>query len=163
MDIDFRTPLQTEDFELVLSGGTDLEDLTLHCTRFNGQFSGGCDAEIRFASVEAVKVDASGGSDMELRDISARTTRISASGGCDIELTGNTDELTLTASGGCDVSASSLTARNGNVDFSGAADGNIRVTERLDVNVSGAADVICHGNPREVNERVDRSSSFKIR
>lgn len=163
VDIRFSTPLKTNDFEVVLSGGTDLEDLTLHCTDFNGQFSGGCDAEIRFASVETVKVNASGGCDVELEGISARSCRVEASGGCDVELKGKTDELNLTASGGCDVSASELTARNGKVNFSGAADGSIRVTGRLDVIVSGAADVTCYGNPTDITDRVDRSSSFKLR
>lgn len=163
VDIRFETPLKTGDFEVELSGGTDLENLTLACNRFNGQFSGGCDADIRFASVQDVKAGISGGSDVELRDISAQTTRISASGGCDVELTGKTDDLTLNASGGCDLSASGLTARNCNADFSGAADGSIHVTDRLDITVSGSADVTCFGNPREVSKRVNKSSSLKLR
>lgn len=163
VDIHFETPIKTVDFEVELSGGTDLKDLTLECSRFNGAFSGGCDAEIRFISVQSVKTDVSGGSDVELRDISAKTTRISASGGCDIELTGKTDDLTLNASGGCDVSASRLTARNCNADFSGAADGNIHVTDRLDITVSGSADVTCFGNPRDVNKRIHKSGSLKFR
>jgi|AGTN01.2.fsa_nt_gi Protein of unknown function (DUF2807). len=163
VDIRFETPIKTGDFEVALSGGTDLENLTLDCNRFNGQFSGGCEAEIKFTSVQAVKTDVSGGSDVELRDISTQTTRISASGGCDIKLTGKTDELTLNASGGCDISASDLVARNCNADFSGAADGSIRVTDRLDITVSGSADVTCFGDPKEVSKKVHKSSSLKFR
>ena len=163
VDIRFETPIKAGNFEVELSGGTDLENLTLDCNRFNGQFSGGCDAEIRFPSAQAVKADVSGGSDVELRDISAQTTRISASGGCDIELTGKTDDLTLNASGGCDVSASDLVARNCNAHFSGAADGSIRVTDRLDISVSGSADVTCFGNPKEVIKSVHKSGSLKLR
>ena len=162
VDISFETPVKAGDFELELSGGTDLENLRLDCNRFKGQFSGGCDAEIRFIAAQEVKAEVSGGSDVELRDISAQTTRISASGGCDIELEGKTDELIMTASGGCDVSASKLTARNCNADFSGASDGNIRVTDRLDITVSGSADVTCFGNPGDVNKRVNKSSSLKF-
>lgn len=163
VDISFETPVKAGDFELELSGGNDLENLRLDCDRFNGQFSGGCDAGIRFISVQAIKVDVSGGSDVELRDISAKTTRISASGGCDLELTGKTDDLTLNASGGCDISASELTAKNCNADFSGAADGHIRVTDRLDITVSGSADVTCFGNPKDVNKRIHKSGSLKLR
>lgn len=104
----------------------------------------------------------SGGSDVDLYDISAQAAVITASGGCDIELSGKTDELTLNASGGCDVSASKLTARNCNAGFSGAADGSIRVTNRLDISVSGAADVTCFGNPKEVDKSVNKSSSLKF-
>ncbi|WP_158602638.1 head GIN domain-containing protein [Proteiniphilum sp. X52] len=162
VDIGFETPLKTGDFELALSGGTDLENLRLECRQFKGEFSGGCDAGISFISAQVVRADVSGGSDVELYDISAQTTRISASGGCNIELTGKTGELTLTASGGCDVSASKLNAHNCNADFSGAANGSIRVTGRLDITVSGSADVTCFGNPGEVNKRVNKSSSLKF-
>lgn len=163
VDIRFETSVKAGDFELTLSGGTDLENLRLDCNRFKGQFSGGCDAEIRFIAAQEVRADISGGSDVELYDIAAQTTRISASGGCDLELTGKTDELTLTASGGCDVSASKLIVRNCNANFSGAADGNIYVTNRLDITVSGSADVVCFGNPGDVNKRVNKSSSLKFR
>lgn len=163
VDIHFETPVKTGDFELTLSGGTDLEDLRLDCNRFKGEFSGGCDAGIRFIAVQEVKVDISGGSDVELYDIAAQTTRISASGGCDVELTGKTDELTLTASGGCDVSASKLIARNCDANFAGAADGDIHVTNHLDITASGSADVVCFGNPGDVNKRVNKSSSVKFR
>lgn len=162
VDINFETPLKTGNFELELSGGTDLKDLRLDCKLFKGQFSGGCDAKISFIAVQTVKAEVSGGSDVELYDISAQTTRISASGGSDIELTGKTDELTINASGGCDVSASRLTARNCNAGFSGAADGSIRVTDRLDITVSGSADVTCFGNPKDVDKSVNKSSSLKF-
>ena len=163
VDIDFNTPLHTDDFEVVLSGGTDLEDLTLYCSNFKGNFSGGCDAEIHFGSVESIRVNASGGCDVNLEGISTRLCRVHASGGCDVELRGKTDELILNASGGCDVSASNLATRHADVSFSGAADGSIRVSDRLDATVSGAADLVCYGNPREVSERVDRSNSLKFR
>lgn len=55
-----------------------------------------------------------------------------------------------------------LNARNCNADFSGAADGSIRVTGRLDITVSGSADVTCFGNPGDVNKRVNKSSSLKF-
>lgn len=163
VDIRFETPVKTGDFELELSGGADLENLRLDCDRFMGQFSGGCDAEIRFIAARTVRADVSGGSDVELYDIFAQTTRISASGGCDVELTGKSDELILRASGGCDVSASKLTARDCNADFSGASDGSIRVTDRLDVTVSGAADVTCYDNPGKVTKKVSKSSSLRFK
>lgn len=162
-DIRFETPLRTGDFELSLSGGTDLEDLKLNCSRFDGDFSGGCDAQIHFLSVSEVKLDASGGSDVDLRDISAQTTKISASGGSNLKITGKTDKLFLDASGGSDVSASGLVANDCDADFSGAADGSIRVTGRLDISVSGSADVTCYGNPAEVDKKVGKSGSLDFK
>lgn len=162
VDVLFETPIKAENFEINLSGGSDLKQLSLECNRFEGQFSGGCDAAVRFNRVQSIKVNTSGGSDVDLKDISAQTTWISASGGCDIDLTGKTDILTLHGSGGSDVSASQLITRKGELDFSGGSDGKVCVTDQLEVTLSGAADVTCSGNPKQVNKKVDKSSSLRI-
>lgn len=163
VDIHFETPLKTTNFDLTMSGGSDLENLSLDCTDFTGNFSGGCDAEIRFLSARNITANVSGGSDIKLFDINAQQCRIDASGGCDVKLKGKTQEFTINASGGCDVSASDFEARNCNAGFSGSADGEIRVTESLDITVSGSSDVVCYGNPRQVEKRVNKSSSLKMR
>ncbi|HMM18694.1 MAG: head GIN domain-containing protein [Petrimonas sp.] len=163
VDIRFDTPVKTRDFELTMSGGSDLEGLTLACGNFTGSFSGGSDAEITFSNVEEVKADASGGSDIHLINIASRRCRISTSGGSDIELSGKTEDLHLSASGGSDVSASGFEVQDCTAVFSGAADGTLFVTRRLDIRVSGAADVACQGNPADVSKTVSRGSSLKIR
>lgn len=163
VDIRFETPLETADFKVNMSGGTDLENLSLNCNTFTGNFSGGCDADIRFLAVQTLKVDASGGSDVNLYDIDAQQCRVGASGGCDVKLTGKSKEFSISASGGCDVSAADFTATNCTASFSGAADGKIRVSEHLNISVSGASDVTCFGNPRKVEKSVNRGSSVTMR
>lgn len=163
VDIIFETPLKTENFKVTMSGGTDIENLSLNCHSFKGNFSGGCDAEIQFLSAEKINVDVSGGCEVELYDIDAKQCRVSASGGCDVELYGKTELLKIDASGGCDVSAEELVAKVCEASFFGAADGEIYVTESLDISVSGASDVICYGNPRDVQKNVSRTGSLKIK
>lgn len=163
VDIYFETPIKTNDFELEMSGGSDLEDLTLSCNNFSCDFSGGCDAEIRFSSAQNVKAEVSGGSDVYFSGINAQKCEISAGGGCDIDLKGKTKEFTVDASGGCDVSASNFIASNCVASFSGAADGEIHVTNRLNVSASGGSDVICLGNPKTVDKSIGKSSSLTFR
>lgn len=163
VDIRFETPLETADFKVNMSGGTDLKNLSLKCNTFIGNFSGGCDADIRFLAVQTLKVDANGGSDVNLYDIDAQQCRVGASGGCDVKLTGKSKEFSISASGGCDVSAADFTATNCTASFSGAADGKIRVSEHLNISVSGASDVTCFGNPRKVEKSVNRGSSVTMR
>ncbi len=163
VDIRFETPLETADFKVNMSGGTDLKNLSLNCNSFTGNFSGGCDADIRFLGVQTLKVDANGGSDVNLYDIDAQQCRVGASGGCDVKLTGKSKEFSISASGGCDVSAADFTATNCTASFSGAADGKIRVSEHLNISVSGASDVTCFGNPRKVEKSVNRGSSVTMR
>lgn len=162
VDVRFETPLKTTDFDLNMSGGTDLKNLSLNCNNFTGNFSGGCDADIRFLSAQNVKANASGGSDINLIDIDTQQCRVTASGGCDVKLTGKTKEFTLDASGGSDISASDFNAANCVATFSGAADGKIRVSNKLNIAVSGASDVVCYGNPADVEKNIGRSGSLKF-
>lgn len=163
VDIRFDTPIKTNDFALNMSGGADLENLSLNCNNFTGDFSGGCDADIRFLSAQNLKANVSGGSDVNFIGIDTQQSRISASGGCDVDLTGKTKEFTLDASGGSDISASDFNADNCIATFSGAADGEIRVSNKLDIAVSGASDVVCFGNPRDVEKNINKSSSLRIK
>ena len=183
VDINFKTPINTNNFKLNMSGGSDLEDLTLSCNQFIANLSGGSDAEIRFAKVQSIKIDASGGSDLEIRGASAQTitlnasggsdidiyditsqqVRIDASGGSDINIKGQTQQLTVTASGGSDISATELTAQSCKATFAGAADGNIRVIDYLDISVSGSADVTCYGNPKEVKKNIAKTGSLSLK
>ena len=61
------------------------------------------------------------------------------------------------------MSAAEFNAQNCTADFSGAADGNIRVTNSLEVSVSGGSDVVVYGNSKNVTKTVYRSSSLKIK
>lgn len=163
VDVTFETPLKADDFRVSMSGGSDLEQLQLNCTSFKGDFSGGCDAEIRFLSAKSIHVDASGGCDVELNGINAEMCRIDGSGGCDLDLSGKTQQLIIGASGGCDISAANLKAKECEADFAGAADGEIYVSDTLDITVSGSSDVVCYGNPRNATKNIHRSSSLKFR
>ena len=183
VDIYFKTPINTNNFKLNMSGGSDLEDLTLSCNQFVANLSGGSDAEVRFAKVQSIKIDASGGSDANISGASAQTTTlnasggsdinisdissqqvtIDASGGSDIDIKGQTQQLTVTASGGSDISASGLTAQSCKANFAGAADGDIRVIDYLDISVSGSASVTCYGNPKEVKKNIAKTGSLSLK
>lgn len=183
VDIYFKTSINTDNFKLNMSGGSDLEDLTLNCNQFIGNLSGGSDAVIIFNNVKSIVINASGGSDLNIRGASAQTVNINASGGSDIDIydissqqvtldtSGGSDidiegivqHLTVTASGGSDISASELTVQSCKASFAGAADGNIRVTDYLDISISGSSDVTCYGNPKEVKKTIGKTGSLKIK
>ncbi len=163
VDINFKTPINTNNFKLNMSGGSDLDDLTLNCNQFVTNLSGGSDADIIFNNVKSIIIDASGGSDLNIRGASAQSTTLNASGGSDIDIKGATQHLTITASGGSNVSASGLTAQSCEANFAGAADGDIRVTDYLDISVSGSAGVTCYGNPKEVKKNIAKTGSLKLK
>lgn len=163
VDVTFKTHINTNDFTLKMSGGSDVERLNLSCNRFSANFSGGCDAEISFARVGEVKAEISGGSDVNLYNISANNCNISASGGCDMNLSGRTNNLTLNASGSSDINAKKLVAKNVTASFSGSSDAEIYADDFLDIRLSGSSDVDCYGNPQRITKQMDRSSSLTMR
>ncbi|WP_294083270.1 GIN domain-containing protein [Proteiniphilum sp. UBA5384] len=63
VDISFETPVKAGNFELELSGGTDLENLRLDCNLFSGQFSGGCDVSASKLTARNCNAEFSGTAD----------------------------------------------------------------------------------------------------
>lgn len=163
VDVSFETPFKSDVFKLNMNGGSDLNRLTLDCNSFMGNFSGGSDAKIQFSNAEAIKVDASGGSDVNLYNLNAQQCTVRAAGGSDIKLTGSVEAFDIEASGGSDVSADELNAKHCLAQFSGGSDAKIRVSNKLNIALSGTSDVVCYGNPSNVQKSVCMSCSLNFR
>lgn len=162
VDIMFETPIRTRNFNLTMSGGSDLSRLTLDCEQFTANLSGGCDTKVKFTRANQLAVTVNGGSDVNLQNLSAQNCKITASGGCDLTLTGTTTQLSIIASGACDINANKLQAQDIVANFSGSADGEIYAKRSLDIIVSGSSDVTCYGNPTRITKQIDKSSSLNF-
>lgn len=157
-----QTQFSTENMKIVMSGGSDLKNLSLHCQSLDCKMSGGSDAYIHLVKGESVKLTASGGSDISLSGISAALVDLQTSGGSDVKLEGTTTNLQVKASGGSDVTAFQLKATNCTATLSGGSDANVYVTDALNVSLSGSSDVRCKGNPHNVEKTLSRGSSLKM-
>ena len=76
---------------------------------------------------------------------------IECSGGSDADLTGSVDILWLETGGGSDFEGYGLKAKEAKVRCQGASDVYVYVTEKLEVDASGASDVTYRGNPQYVD------------
>ena len=161
-DIFPQTLFSTENMKIVLSGGSDLENLSLDCQSLDCKMSGGSDANIQLVNGENVKIATSGGSDISLSGLSATLLELKASGGSDLKLEGATTNLQVNASGGSDVSAFKLRVENCTATLSGGSGAYLYVTDTMNVSISGSSAVRCKGNPANVEKSMSRGSSLRM-
>jgi hypothetical protein len=92
--------IKSDDFTLVISGGSDFEG-GIEASTLTVKQSGGSDVSISGKSTNLV-IDASGGSDFNGYELVTEVCDIEASGGSDVQITTN-KELTVRASGASDI------------------------------------------------------------
>lgn len=80
-------------------------------------------------------------------DLEASNARLEASGASRITLTGSAKEATLIATGASTLNLGDFAVDSANVELSGASNGTIRATSKLDYNLSGASHLTYTGNP----------------
>jgi len=85
---------------------------------------------------------------------------LSASGGSDVDGDGVLESMILDASGGADVDLSDLEVTSMVVNISGGADVTVNVTDQIEGNASGGADLTILGDP--ANQRVEVSGGAEV-
>lgn len=101
-------------------------------------------------SGEYLEVQASGGSDIRL-EVEVNSILAKVSGGADIVLSGSANYIEANTSGGGDLKALNLTVQSAKLWASGGSDISIDVTESLEANASGGADIRYRGNPSQLD------------
>jgi len=76
---------------------------------------------------------------------------VSASGGSDLTGVGEVETLAINASGGADVDLTDLIVATANVEASGGANVTVEITEQIQGEVSGGADLTILGEPTSQN------------
>jgi hypothetical protein len=105
-------------------------------------------------------INSSGGSDVSI-EVYANEIEANMSGGVDLDISGTTNSFNINASGGSDVNAFDLKSANAKVNASGGCDVEIFATQKIDIDASGASDVVFSGNPKLVNINKSGASDVK--
>lgn len=123
--------------------------------------SGACDifSENKISSPETLNIDLSGASDAKL-NVNAPRVDVDVSGAGTVTLKGETRDFSVDGSGSTDIKCYELLAENTKVGISGAGSAEVFASVKLDVDVSGAADVRYKGNGT-VSQRVSGAGSVK--
>lgn len=94
------------------------------------------------------RVGVSGGAEMDAKGIHTESLILTVSGAGDIKITGDTKDLKVAISGAGELSAEGFASKNASVSITGAGHAVVAVSDRLDVEVSGAGEVQYVGNPK---------------
>jgi hypothetical protein len=106
------------------------------------------------------KADVSGASNIKGRLVSTGTDII-LSGASDIDLTGNGGNIKLDCSGASTASLRYFTVKDADVKLTGASDGSIDASSKLDVNISGASSLNYYGDPTLGNVQTSGASDLR--
>jgi len=133
--------LESEGFDLDMSGGSDAWIATLTTGDINVEISGGGNLEAGSIEGDQVDLDFSGGSDSQIEKLSAASLDVETSGGGQFEADScQVDHLNMNLSGSSDGEISSLTAETLELRTSGG--GIVRISGTVseqDINLSGGS------------------------
>jgi hypothetical protein len=134
--------------KLELSGGSraTVSDFTVKHA-FDFVLSGASRVELQSISTGDAGFDLSGAS-RATGDISIDKGDFSLSGVSTLELNGTGNEIKVNASGDSSVKLAEFPVLNAGVKLSGASNAVIKVSDHLDVNLSGASDLKYIGSPK---------------
>ncbi len=137
-------------------------ELYITMQEFNGaDLSGACELEgkgqLRGKDVE---MDFAGAVEATLELICDKLD-VDMSGACELTINGEGRRAKFEISGAGQVNAREFTTENCQVEISGAGEANVFATNKLNVDVSGAAEVRYGGNPGEVKQDVSGAATVK--
>jgi len=143
---------------------SNFEKLEVYLTmqEFNGaDLSGACSIMGRGAlSGKDVEFDFSGAVETEL-ELNCESVKADMSGACELTLMGGADKAEFEMSGAGEINALEFETRECRIDMSGAGEADVFVTQKLDVDVSGAAEIRYKGDPAEINRNVSGAASIE--
>jgi Putative auto-transporter adhesin, head GIN domain len=114
--------------------------------------------QVAASSLDAVRIG--GSSDVELGGLDLAELELEIEGAGEVEASGTADRLTATIQGAGDARLSELAVRTATVLVQGAGEAHLNVSERLDVRVQGAADVVYRGDP-DVTQDIDGAGEVR--
>ena len=102
----------------------------------------------------------SGASDVNGR-LTASGSDINLSGASDLNITGNGGNIRLDGSGASTASLRYFKVNDADIILSGASNGSISISGKLDINLSGASSLNYYGNPTLGNTSITGASDLK--
>lgn len=103
-------------------------------------------------TTERLDIEMSGASELFL-DLSAKKLGFECSGAGNLNIKGEAENVNAEISGAADMNAGELLTKTFILSLSGSGSANINVSDKLDVEISGTADVLYKGNP-EIKQEI---------
>ncbi len=146
--------------EIECSGASDLKSTgELNFDNIKLSFSGASDINLTL-NAQTIDLSISGASDAKL-NIKAQKIKADVYGASDVVLAGSVPLLELISSGASDVKAEKLDVQDGNISCLGASVTKVRVSDNINIDVSGASDLTIKGNPKIGTKSVTGASKVR--
>lgn len=116
--------------------------------------------KLRITTKDLEGLSSSGASKVTLEGVKNERLVIETSGASKIDAAGETANLEIESSGASKVDVQELRATRVKVSLSGAGHANVYASEEVDADVSGAASVTYHGEPKVVNKSISGAGSI---
>ena len=107
---------------------------------------------------ESLDLSGSGAAKVDI-DVEVENLEVDFSGAGDIELEGEAGQVDIDLTGAGKFKGFDLEASNMDISISGAGYAEVNVTDKLEVNVSGAGKIRYKGNPQEVSKSISGAGS----
>jgi hypothetical protein len=118
-------------------------------------------SEAIFGAADLASASASGASHVTVSEISSPQLKIDVSGTSECTIAGTVDRLTVVANSASAVHGRGLKAQSVEVETNGTSQVEVEAVQSISGNASGAASVICRGNPR--TQRLQTTGTASLR
>ena len=158
-DVTGRGTFSSDELNISMSGGADLNALDVQTGFLTVLVSGGADTELS-GQADELEVSVSGGADADLK-VKCRTAKATVSGGADLGLSGNAEEATFSAMGGAELDAGDFAVKRLKVTANGVGGASVWAIDELQATASGAGSVRYRGNPQQLDNRASSAGSIR--
>ncbi len=121
--------------------------------------SGSARVEATTLQADRFTIDTSGSSDIAIGQLTATDLDVETSGSGNVTIAGTVTSQRVQSSGSCNYHAGDLASKTARLAVSGNGDATVRVSDTLDVEISGSAQIGYIGTPRVTS---DISGSGKV-
>lgn len=108
---------------------------------------------------DELEINASGACETDL-ELQCEELGVDGSGSIELNLIGFASEARYDLSGAVEINAIDLETRRTLIDMSGAGRADVFVTDELEIDVSGAAEINYRGNPRELKQNISGAADI---
>ncbi|MDR2912726.1 MAG: DUF2807 domain-containing protein [Alistipes sp.] len=150
-DLSSTDTFSGEDVDILLSGASEIDGLTISSPRVKLQCSGATEVSLNLPATRELAVVASGASEIDITARGLDYSKIGVSGASEVDLYGDGRQGDWTVSGASELSAERFVVRDLSITSSGASDAKVNATGTLNAKASGASTVRYAGRPETLN------------
>lgn len=144
------------------NGSTDVKvESTLNNKNISLTSSGSSNLTVNALEAKSLDVKSNGSSDVKINKANSNNITLNLSGATNFKIAGKTKSLKAKTSGSSNLAANNLLATSAELKSSGSSNITIQVSDKIEVQASGASDIQYIGNPKVVSEKRSGSASIK--